>query len=357
LDIEMIVTEAGDTTPVKSGPGKFAITILKSGQGSSGYYPADVMERDGAKAFPKGTHVHLDHPTETAKYDHPERSVKDLVGSLSEDASYDKASKSLIGKMEIMPQYKDLVAALAPHVGMSIRAKAYAESAEVDGAMVHKVTHLVHGESVDIVTHAGAGGHIMSMIESAKSFTPATPPVPVGTPKKENNMELTKEDFTAIMAESNKALLSGLVESLKPAPVGGDPIDAVLGLATALSESGLNPAAQKLVVEAVRHGAKPTEAIEAHKAAFSVAAPVVTQVARPAQDAYGQLVQQAESRIGLGYGELSPVLEANKGGNVPAPIGGAVIGQGHAEAAELSESERADWEKVITSLVEGKRAF
>lgn len=352
----MIVTEAGDSAPVKSGPGKFAITILKSGQGSSGYYPADVMERDGAKAFPKGTHVHLDHPTETAKYDHPERSVKDLVGTLSEDASYDKGSKSLIGKMEIMPQYKDLVAALAPHVGMSIRAKAYAESAEVDGAMVHKVTHLVHGESVDIVTHAGAGGHIMSMIESAKSFTPATPPVPVGPPKKENNMELTKEDFAAIMVESNKALLAGLTESLKaPAPA-GDPIDAVLGLATALAESGLNPAAQKLVVEAVRHGAKPTEAIEAHKAAFSAPAAPARPAAQPATDAYGQLVQEADKRYGIGYGEQSSMIEANAGGNTPAAVGGAVIGQG-SSSTSLSEADITDWEKTIASLVEGKRGF
>ena len=32
-------------------------------QGSSGYYPADVLRRDGPIAFPAGTHVYLDHPT------------------------------------------------------------------------------------------------------------------------------------------------------------------------------------------------------------------------------------------------------------------------------------------------------
>lgn len=342
--------ETDTAAPAKTGSGKFSITILKSGQGSSGYYPADVMERDGAKTFPKGTHVYLDHPTEDDKYNRPARSVRDLAGTLTEDAQYDKGSQSLIGTMQIVPQYAALVESLAPYVGMSIRALAYAENAEVGGVMVSMVKEFVKGESVDIVTRAGAGGKIISMIESARNSVVPTPPAPVGTPKERNTMELTKEDLVAALAESNKLMLAGLTEALKPAPVAGDPLDAVLGLANALSTSGLNEAAQKLVIESVRHGAKPLEAIEAHKEAFG-AAPQGQPQGQPGgmqtvvQDAYGQLVMESDRRHGF-----APA-------NVPAPVvGGTVVGQG-TDGMQLSESEKTDWEATVTRLASKGRAF
>lgn len=345
MSVILAFQEADKTAPVKSGSGKFKITLLKAGQGSKGYYPADVIKRDGPTVFPEGTHVYLDHPTETEKYDRPERSVRDLAGTLSGPSTWDESSQSLVGTMQIVPLYADLVENLAPHVGMSIRVLGYAQNEEVGGVMVNKISQFVHAESVDIVTRAGAGGKIVSMIESARNAVPTIPPVPVGPPNGRNNMELTKEELAGALMESNKTLLAGLVEALKPAAApAGDPLDAVLGLSTALATSGLNEAAQKLVIESVRHGAKPSEAIEAHKAALGVA-PVVQQAPAVVPNAYGQLVAATEASFGLGFGE------ANAGGNRAAIVGGAVVGEGQAAGQPLSEAEHKDWESTIQSLV------
>src|SRR5690625_6670486 len=78
---EVTLRESGGMVlkETNSKKGIFYIKVISADvQGSSGYYPAEVLERDGARAFPAGTHMFLDHPTATQKYDHPERSAKDL---------------------------------------------------------------------------------------------------------------------------------------------------------------------------------------------------------------------------------------------------------------------------------------
>ena len=40
------------------------IRIISEGIGSSGTYPADVIQRDGPAAWPAGTQIFMDHLTE-----------------------------------------------------------------------------------------------------------------------------------------------------------------------------------------------------------------------------------------------------------------------------------------------------
>lgn len=137
--------------------------------GSSGYYPASVLERDGAKAFPAGSHIYLDHPTFEEDWQRPERSVKDLVGRMIEDASYmddPTEGKGLYGKVTFKQSVREDMEFYAETAGMSIRAIGLTEESPVTGELV--VTELVEGLSVDIVTHAGAGGKLVSMAESAR---------------------------------------------------------------------------------------------------------------------------------------------------------------------------------------------
>lgn len=145
--------------------GKWLVKLIAADvQGSSGYYPATVLERDGAKAFPAGTQVFLDHPTESEEWERPERSMRDLAGVLTEDAFFDANGKDgpgLYGPVQVFPSFQEDVAAWAPHVGMSIRALGLVDEND-------QVTELVRGQSVDIVTRAGAGGRLVEMTESAR---------------------------------------------------------------------------------------------------------------------------------------------------------------------------------------------
>lgn len=137
--------------------------------GSSGYYPASVLERDGAKAFPAGSHIYLDHPTWEEDWQRPERSVKDLVGRMIEDATYmddPDEGKGLYGNVTFKQSVREDMEFYAETAGMSIRAIGLTEESPVTGELV--VTELVEGLSVDIVTHAGAGGKLVGMAESAR---------------------------------------------------------------------------------------------------------------------------------------------------------------------------------------------
>lgn len=139
-------------------------------EGSSGYYPAEVLERDGAKAFPKGTHVFLDHPTWREEDELPERSVDRLAAVQLEDAYFtEKANgRGLFARVSVRPDERERFQWWTENaaVGMSIRALGLKEYNEVTGR--DEVTELVRGQSVDVVTRAGAGGRLIEMTESAR---------------------------------------------------------------------------------------------------------------------------------------------------------------------------------------------
>lgn len=130
-------------------------------QGSSGYYPAEVLRRDGPRVFPAGTHVYFDHPTASEENDRPERSVRDLAGVLIEDARFEDRldGAGLFARMRVFTDHAARIAEMAPYIGMSIRARGLREyDPDTDRNVV---TRLVDGQSVDIVTHAGAGGRFL----------------------------------------------------------------------------------------------------------------------------------------------------------------------------------------------------
>lgn len=187
--------------------------------GSTGYYPASVLERDGATAFPRGTHVYMDHPTMMEDMDRPERSVRDLAGALIEDAAYEDGpdGKGLFGRVQFFPDSRDQIAAMSEFVGMSIRAIGVMDESPVTGDIV--VQEIVEGLSVDVVTHAGAGGKLVAMTESARQGTGAASQQPNNT-----NAAIFS------LAESDKEgmnKLAGLMSQLQ---------ETVTGLNTRLTE-------------------------------------------------------------------------------------------------------------------------
>src|SRR5690625_6762834 len=61
--------------------------LISAGQGSSAYYPAEALAEYGPKALPKGTHIYLNHPTESEVWERGGvRDIRDFAGVLMEDA-------------------------------------------------------------------------------------------------------------------------------------------------------------------------------------------------------------------------------------------------------------------------------
>lgn len=187
---QAVLHEATAKAKATESKGIWRIKLIEGDvHGSSGYYPASVLERDGATAFPAGTHIYLDHPTWEEDWQRPERSVKDLVGAMTEAAQYEDdpvEGKGLYAKVKFRESVREDVEFYAETAGMSIRAIGITDESPATGELV--VTELVEGLSVDIVTHAGAGGKLVSMAENARKGTES------GSEQRELFAQLTEKD-------------------------------------------------------------------------------------------------------------------------------------------------------------------
>jgi len=169
--------------PLIEGKGKNSIVpikIIQPGWGSSGYYPKDVLERDGSKVFTKGVKMYWNHQTTSEEFERPEGDLDNLAGEFISDARYEEngvAGEGLYADAKIFDKYQAVVKDLAPHIGVSIRASGIAEEGEVNGEKGLVIEELLNARSVDFVTVPGAGGQIVEMFES------------VGRKPKENKME------------------------------------------------------------------------------------------------------------------------------------------------------------------------
>jgi len=167
------ITEARRSLPAEAaqaagGSGRMRVQLIDAGWGSSGYYPADVLSRDGAAAFPAGTHMYLDHAGMLEQHDrHGLRSVRDLAAVTTTDATYNPATHALEADVQVLAPFRETVTEIAPHVGLSITGEAMGETGEAEGRTGIVFSELIAGYSCDFVAHAGRGGRVLSLLESA----------------------------------------------------------------------------------------------------------------------------------------------------------------------------------------------
>jgi hypothetical protein len=164
------ITERGRLLEATSGGTGAAtrrnIQIITPGWGSSGYYSPEVLERAATdKVIPAGTHMYLNHASESEHRDRPERDVEKIAAVLVEDATWD--GTRLTAPADLMGPHAELIESLAPYIGISISGSATDISVgEAEGKTGPIIEGLAHVESVDFVTHAGRGG--MILLESAR---------------------------------------------------------------------------------------------------------------------------------------------------------------------------------------------
>jgi len=193
----------GDCIPLKEGAvgqdGSAYLKLITPGWGSSGYYSPELLERDGSKAFPKGTKNFWNHQTDAEEVARPEGDLRDLASVLTEDAHWKPngpAGPGLYARAKVFEQFRQPVDDLAKHIGVSIRATGKAKEGTAEGRKGPIIQELNRGISVDYVTTPGAGGQILQLFESARS--------------RQTNSE--EEDMDAVEAkalrESNQNLLA-----------------------------------------------------------------------------------------------------------------------------------------------------
>ncbi len=162
-----------ETIILREAKADYEIKLIAPGKGSSAFYPAEVLKRDGPQVFKASTHVYLNHPTAAEEAARPEGDVTNLAGVLTTGAIYHEShakGPGLYARMKVFADHAQMVEEKAAHVGMSIRASGIAEAGGQLKEGLPVLKQLTGAESVDVVTKAGAGGMILS--EAAKPQIP-----------------------------------------------------------------------------------------------------------------------------------------------------------------------------------------
>lgn len=143
-----------------AGEGRLQVCLIDAGEGSSGYYSAEVLKA-AAPLFAAGTHCYLDHPDAREAEDRPERTVRDLAGTLATNAVF--RDGGLWADVRVFSRFRDQIAEMAPYIGMSIRGSADVVQESKPGGYGMVVKRIESVESVDFVTKAGRGGRIVGV--------------------------------------------------------------------------------------------------------------------------------------------------------------------------------------------------
>lgn len=154
-----------------SDDGLVDIKVIQPGWGSSGYYSADVLKSAAAIVKP-GTHMYIDHPTQTDELERPERSLKELAAVTVEDAVWQAdglQGPGLYTRAKTFSGFRDVLDEIAPHIGVSIRGSGRRSPGQVEGRDGLIVNEIADIASIDFVTLPGAGGAIGELVESARS--------------------------------------------------------------------------------------------------------------------------------------------------------------------------------------------
>jgi hypothetical protein len=158
-----------DCVDLMEGPsrqtGVMRIKIIDPGQGTTAFYPVEVLKRDGPKVFKAGTHMYINHPTDTELQERPERDLRDLAAVLSENAAWDDngpKGPGLYASAQVFSDHRATITEKASAIGLSIRARGKSKMAEVDGRLTKVAVSFDEAVSVDFVTRAGRGGALLT---------------------------------------------------------------------------------------------------------------------------------------------------------------------------------------------------
>lgn len=291
------LTESVDTLEpilLRESKADYEIKLIAPGKGSSAFYPAEVLKRDGPKVFGAGTHVYLNHPTAAEESARPEGDVANLAGVLTTQAQYHEShakGAGLYARMKVFADHAQMVEEKAPHVGMSIRAAGIAEAGKVrDGVPVLK--ELTRAESVDVVTRAGAGGMILT--EAARGAT------------QEASMAVTEADVQRLVEAGVKAALAvqaGTVAVLEKRALRGDAREEATRLLEAVT---LPPASKGRVIDSLLERDIPLKDGALDREKFKA----LVEAAAKSEGAYlTALMGDGARPIGLGQSVGTPVVD------------------------------------------------
>ena len=230
------------------------IRLLNEGQGSSGFYAAEMLERCGAAAFPAGTFLYFNHE------DPDTRDIRDAFGVTTEDAVFEEENKGLWAPSQIFETHKQFIDDIAPHAALSIEAAGQKDEDD-------NITEISPDpfNAVALVPRGGRDGKITEILESAKyanlGINENQRKEPGMTPEE---IQKLAEALAAAIAPEFAKLTEALTPKVEEEEV--DPMKVATEVAEALVAAQLPKSARAKVLTAVEGGATVADAITAEKA-------------------------------------------------------------------------------------------
>lgn len=241
--------------------------------GTSGYYPSEMLRRC-AGVFKAGTPMFFDHLTaEESNGPLQHGKVGNLAAKLVTDAVYE--NDGLYADIEVYEHQMPIIKALKDDIGISIRAQGRAKNKVIQGKSIPVFESLLVARSADFVVKPGAGGKIMSILESAVEI------------EESENMELTDEQVEAI-ASKVAGKITPAVESVHVTNNVESVVDyeKVVELAEALAGSSLDAEGRARVLDLHRATQKDiSELITAEESYRAKFAPAATEEKGDTQEA------------------------------------------------------------------------
>lgn len=247
MPVETEILEAASFTPVdvaNAVGSRYRVRLIEGDKlGSTGYYPAAMLRRDGPKVFVKGTPMYLDHQTPEMKRLQPNGSVTTYAGELAEDAVYE--NDGLYADIEVFEHQRPLIKSLKDKIGISIRGRGESIKESIGGQLVPVFQNLLMAHSADFVVKAGAGGKIVQILESALEAETASE-------EETEEQDMSKEILDAIesLKTENNLRFTALEEAAKPVEtaVEEDSYAKALEIAEAFAGSDLDAEGRKRVL-------------------------------------------------------------------------------------------------------------
>lgn len=135
--------------------GSYPVTLLTPGQGATAYYSEEVVARDAPAAFPKGTHVYLDHLQKGEQ-----RTAAKILGTLVADTTIRESDGAAVNRFLPVNSWKPLVEDVHKIAGLSINAAGTAKIGVIDGKATRIAESIDYSvtNSVDLVSYPGRAG-------------------------------------------------------------------------------------------------------------------------------------------------------------------------------------------------------
>jgi hypothetical protein len=199
----------------------FPVKVIQAGRGSSGFYPKAVLQRDGPKAFPRGTKMFMNHSPISERLNQPERRIQDLAGVTTSEPYWSEdgaEGAGLYARCQVFSDWRKQIGEKAAHTGVSIVASGVKEKGQEGDFKGLIIKEIKQGHSIDFVTTPGAGGKALPLAESA---------APEDKSIKET-ITMTAEEVQKIMHKSAATLREEFKETLKPIEAERDELKAQL---------------------------------------------------------------------------------------------------------------------------------